>query len=560
MKILKSSKTLFVFYLLLFFVINILQSIYTELIDDEAYYWLWSQKLSWGYFDHPPMVALWIKISHLFFDGELGVRFFSALMFGATVALLWKLISHKKKNQHIHLFFLLITAVILFNFYGFITVPDTPLFFFTALFLFAYKHFLEHQNLNWSLLLGLAMAGMLYSKYHGVLVIFFVILSNLKLLKNRYFWIACTVGFILFLPHLIWQYNNGYPSIVYHLNRSKKLYQFKFTLLHFLNQLIIVGLAFPVLYYAFFKSHFKEKFNRALLFILIGFISFFFLATFKTSTQPQWTAVILIPLIVVCFPYLITHKKIRKVFVVLASINLLVLLYMRLDLADENLAVFKWETHENKSWAESLQKNTESLPIVFENSFQNASKYTFYTGIETYSYNSLSYRQNQFDLQGYEEKLQGLSVYEVSNSKHGKILSKRRKKVFYGTKITNYRSHQQLKCVINKSEIDFTNKKYYTLEFDLINPYNTKIDLNRIEFYGVFQTKKHKITAQESLKNIRILGAGESQFILPNKTYKMTCLLIIPDKINPLTTTFRVALSFNNLPPGFEGNPVKIIF
>ncbi len=95
MKILKSSKSLFVFYLLLFFVVNILQSIYTELIDDEAYYWLWSKDLSWGYFDHPPMVALWIKISGFFFNGELGVRFFSAFMFSFTLILIWKLIDIK---------------------------------------------------------------------------------------------------------------------------------------------------------------------------------------------------------------------------------------------------------------------------------------------------------------------------------------------------------------------------------------------------------------------------------------------------------------------------------
>ncbi len=32
-----------------------------ELTFDEAYYTLWSRSLAWGYLDHPPMVAAWIR-------------------------------------------------------------------------------------------------------------------------------------------------------------------------------------------------------------------------------------------------------------------------------------------------------------------------------------------------------------------------------------------------------------------------------------------------------------------------------------------------------------------
>ena len=581
MSLLKSKKFLFSFYILLIFVINIIQSAYTELIDDEAYYWLWAQKLDWGYFDHPPMVALWIKISQFFFEGELGVRFFSAFMFGGTVFFIWKLIDFKEKEKHINLFFLLLTSVILFNVYGFITVPDTPLFFFAALFLFSYKRFLETDSFKMSLLLGFAMAGMLYSKYHGILVIVFVVLSNLELLKKRSFWMACLCGFILLLPHIYWQYNNDFPSIIYHLNRSKKLYQFKFTLLHFFNQILIVGLAFPVLYYAFFKSRFKDKINRAMLFILVGFIGFFFLSTFKTSTQPQWTAIILIPIIVVTFPYLIKHKKVQKIFIVLGCLNLLALIYFRASLANENIAFYRWETHGNKQWALELQKNTQSLPVVFEDSFQNASKYKIYTGVETFSYNSLYYRQNQYDLSGYEDKLQGQTVYTVGNNKKwalarqknnelphykkgnidlGKQLFKKGNKIYYGSKIDTFLTYKHLKCVIKNIPIDLRNIKNYNLEFDLINTYNNKIDLKHVTFYGIFQTKKHKITSILKLNVKEIDSINNLKNIWSKKTYKMKAVLKTPLDINSNTVSFRVGLGFYNLPPGFEGNPVKIIY
>src|SRR6478752_1651969 len=34
----------------------------TPLTFDEAYYWMWSQHLALGYYDHPPMVAVVIRL------------------------------------------------------------------------------------------------------------------------------------------------------------------------------------------------------------------------------------------------------------------------------------------------------------------------------------------------------------------------------------------------------------------------------------------------------------------------------------------------------------------
>ena len=52
-----------------------------ELTFDEAYYTLWSRSLSFGYLDHPPMVALLIRASTSLFGGaELGARALSLLI------------------------------------------------------------------------------------------------------------------------------------------------------------------------------------------------------------------------------------------------------------------------------------------------------------------------------------------------------------------------------------------------------------------------------------------------------------------------------------------------
>ena len=53
----------------------------TPLTYDEAYYWTWSQHLAGGYYDHPPMVALVIRLGTLIAgDTEFGVRLVAVLL------------------------------------------------------------------------------------------------------------------------------------------------------------------------------------------------------------------------------------------------------------------------------------------------------------------------------------------------------------------------------------------------------------------------------------------------------------------------------------------------
>ena len=53
----------------------------TPITFDEAYYWMWSKHLAGGYYDHPPMVAVVIRLGTLIAgDTEFGVRLVSILL------------------------------------------------------------------------------------------------------------------------------------------------------------------------------------------------------------------------------------------------------------------------------------------------------------------------------------------------------------------------------------------------------------------------------------------------------------------------------------------------
>src|SRR3954471_20112652 len=48
--------------ILVFFAIKFFCASTLELGNDEAYYWVYSEYLQWNYFDHPPLVGVWIRL------------------------------------------------------------------------------------------------------------------------------------------------------------------------------------------------------------------------------------------------------------------------------------------------------------------------------------------------------------------------------------------------------------------------------------------------------------------------------------------------------------------
>ncbi len=61
--------------------LRLVAAAFTPITFDEAYYWMWSKHLAGGYYDHPPMVALVIRLGTLIAgDTELGVRLVSILL------------------------------------------------------------------------------------------------------------------------------------------------------------------------------------------------------------------------------------------------------------------------------------------------------------------------------------------------------------------------------------------------------------------------------------------------------------------------------------------------
>src|SRR5215213_8424337 len=214
--------------------LNLVQSAATGLLDDEAYYWVYSRFPAWGYFDHPPMVAWLFKGGYAIFPNELGVRLLFAVMSAGSIWLLQKLLNVK---DHL-LYYTIVLSMAVLQLAGILAIPDTPLLFFTVVFFFVYKKLLEKPGVLMAVLWGVSMALLMYSKYHGALVILFTLLSNPKLFTRAYVYIAGITGLLLLAPHLYWQYANGFPSVQFHFReRNAPEYRIAFTLDYIASQL-----------------------------------------------------------------------------------------------------------------------------------------------------------------------------------------------------------------------------------------------------------------------------------------------------------------------------------
>ena len=259
----------------LWWIANLIQAGCTELANDEAYYHMFSRSLAWGYFDHPPMTALLVRLGS-FWGGEFGVRFFFTLLQPLYLYLLWRIVRPDSATvRDAGLFVLIAAAMPILQLYGFLAVPDGPLMFFTALFLWCYKRLTEDDRWSHALWLGVAMAALAYSKYHGALVVLLTVLSNLRLLRNPKFYAACVVTLLLILPHLGWQSGHDWVSFRYHLAGRNKDFQLSFVTEYLLNLLAIFNpLLFPVFVAVWWKTRAETPVLRALSFISAGFVSF----------------------------------------------------------------------------------------------------------------------------------------------------------------------------------------------------------------------------------------------------------------------------------------------
>ena len=470
----------FPLFLFCWVLLNLLQAGFTQLDPDEAYYWVYAQQLDWGYFDHPPAAALLIKLGTWLFPGTLGLRFFIVLANALAFAVIWDLAGRPQSGRPLYLLIALLLAMPFLHLYGFIATADAPLMLFSALFFWGYRRFLDRPGFANALLWAVIMAALLYSKYHGILLIFFTVLSNLRLFRQPWFYAAGLMGALLFVPHLYWQYSHDFPSFRYHLKGRDDVYELKYTLNYLLNQLVIFSpLLLPYIVLALIKSPIQDPLQRSFRWVLGGFWLFFLWSTSKGHVEPQWTAILSIPLVLLLFAWE-KQKGFASETITFFSIGSgALLLLVRLGL------LFWWAAPGKQMWIKELEPKTGSLPVIFHNTYRNPAIYQFYTQQKTYELTTAQYRKSQYDLWDDEVDLQGKKVYLVLDQTTYCAACdtlKLGKKTMLGAVLEDFQVVEKITLEVLKAPQTAKAGDSIQVQLKLHNPYAFAVDPNRGSF------------------------------------------------------------------------------
>jgi 4-amino-4-deoxy-L-arabinose transferase-like glycosyltransferase len=194
--------------------LRLVAAAWTPLTFDEAYYWMWSKYLAFGYYDHPPMVAAVIRLGTMIAgDSEFGVRLVSILL-----ALPMRLAA----NATILLNVTLMAAV-----GSLIVTPDSPLLTASSFVLFFLAKVLETGRGGWWLAVGAAVGTALLSKYTALffgpaILIWLLLVPRLRRwLVSPWPYLGALVALAIFSPVILWNADHQWVSFIKQIGRAR---------------------------------------------------------------------------------------------------------------------------------------------------------------------------------------------------------------------------------------------------------------------------------------------------------------------------------------------------
>ena len=389
---------------------NLVQAGFTELANDEAYYHMFAERLAWGYFDHPPVTALLVWAGERLFGGELGVRFFFTVLQPLYLWFLWRRSRPADAGRRDAARCGVVSAAtLMLQLYGFIAVPDGPLLFTTALFLLTFKWFSENRRRAW-LWMGIAMALMAYSKYHGALVVLFALAANPRQLLRPALYSSGAVALLLLVPHLVWQYEHDWASFAYHLSGRNSVFRPGYVVEFLANMLVVFNPFFVPLYVqAWRKVKPQTPVGRALKLLPVAFIVFFMLSSLRGYVQPQWVIVSCFGLVCVLFAYARRHPRTRRYVMRAGGVTVGLIVLARLVMIFNPLGI-RFEVFNNPESYAAIAAEADGRPVVFRYGYAVAAKYAFYTGGEAYCQPNIRYRTHQWQFRDDDSRFIGREV------------------------------------------------------------------------------------------------------------------------------------------------------
>lgn len=285
-----------------------------ELMEQEAYYWNYSQHMDFSYLDHPPMVStlIWIGTA-LFGTTEFGVRIGAFLCWFITAFFSYRLTCRIFGRTAALGAVFLISLLPLYFGAGLIMTPDAPLVAaWSALLYFLYRALVDGRSTAW-VGVGISLGCGMISKYTIVLLGPAIICFMLMDRDARRWFVrvgpygAVLLVLLIFSPVLIWNYQHEWVSFLFqggHRVAGKSSFT-THRLAGYLAVILTPAGLLSVLYFFLRGNHFFKNavdicrlqngryLNRNYLFLFLMILSpfsVFFVFSLTREVKLNWTS------------------------------------------------------------------------------------------------------------------------------------------------------------------------------------------------------------------------------------------------------------------------------
>jgi 4-amino-4-deoxy-L-arabinose transferase-like glycosyltransferase len=223
-------------------------------VGDEAYYWMWGQKLGWSYLDHPPLHAWLLSAMSVFGWNVVSLRALTWVTLAGTLWIFW-LWARRLKPEDPGAWWwpsaALYLATPLFFTMTWLAFHDHLLIFLSlaaahCFLVFAEKWEADRDGIGWlyaaAVLLGLAVLTKYNAVLLGIGVAVFLVAHRptRSAWRSPHLYVAALLAVAMQAPVIWWNATEGFASVNFHLSER---WGGPLTQLHPANVLTFVALA-----------------------------------------------------------------------------------------------------------------------------------------------------------------------------------------------------------------------------------------------------------------------------------------------------------------------------
>ncbi len=437
-----------ILFLTILTVLRLIYIYFIPLLPQEAYYWYYSLKPDFSYYDHPPMAAysIWLG-TQIFGHTIFGIKFMGVIWSLMTNILIYDtaylVIEHPDRER---CRYWSVLTVIFYNLtlfahiYSVIIVPDSPLLFFWICIIFMVFKYKKLQKPKFLYFAGMALGFGMLSKYTVIAIlpaIFIVLLSDPK--SRRGFlgphpYLAMIVATVIFMPVVYWNTKHHWASFGFQFSEraeTLKSIQTKYFFQLIASQFFILTPMPLVLFFKTTAGVLKNwrKTVDAMYLILTGLfiIGGFVLVSLRSLVKMNWLIpgyLGLIPATVLILKDKISLKSIWVKTGVTLSLALVILAHLvflidNLPLGEGN-TWSGWQNAAQKIGKIQREQGGKGSVFIFANSYKAASLLKFYLDDkqEVYAQNIYNQPALQFDIWGIPDSLRGKDALYVFSDRY----------------------------------------------------------------------------------------------------------------------------------------------